>query len=453
MPFYVLPKDRDKPHEPAPDPREGGYCAEGTCGSCDRYREAWLNNQPASSDPAYPTRDAARENCPPKHHVVFVATSSERRSWQARERARLQAGEYFPVPWSDYDEYPAHYAHLSQRTPGLVAYTKNDEHGLQDRQTAIKPGRYLEEFYKTVFTRDQIAQYVAACQATNFELHIARTPDEIERVYRGGPTSCMGRKSLSNFQTSQHPVRVYGDSDLGIAYYGSIDAASARCIVWPDRKLYGRLYGGTATLARLLENAGYHPGSMHGARVRAVLDDYSEDDRYIMPYVDGIERAQLRGKYFILGSGDWSVQNTEGFTSQATLYTCDECGNEYDQNDGGDDTYCQSCLDDMYVCADCEETCFSDGHGLMNGDKLCDSCYGEAHSTCAAPDCENEWIERNIIRSRRADRNNRGVTDLCTACDDSYAFCSDCDEWYENTHNECPACHPETETEETCATT
>ena len=452
MPFYVLPKDRDKPHEPVANPREDDYCREGTCGGCDELREAWANTHPPNADPFYPTRDEARANCPPKHHIVFVATRSERRSWQTRERARLQSGEYFPVPWSDYDEHPNHYAHLSLKSPGLVAYTKNDEHGLQDRQTAIKPGRYLEEFYRTVFDRDQIARYIAECQATNFELQIARTPDEIERVYRNGPSSCMGRKDLEAFQTSQHPVRVYGDSDLGVAYYGSINAASARCIVWPDRKVYGRLYGGVATLQRLLQNAGYKAGTMHGAKVRAVLDDYG-NGRYIMPYVDGIEYATLRGKWFVLGSGEYYVQNTEGYTSEKTRSNCANCGDDYDIDDGGDDEHCQSCLDEMYVCNDCENTCFSDGHRLLNGQILCDSCYDDAHVSCAAPDCDGTWIERNLIRAQRTRRDMNGVTDLCPGCDESYTYCSDCDEWYANEHAECPTCHPETEAEETCATT
>ena len=68
--------------------------------------------------------------------------------WFEREKARFDAGEYQPVPWPEnLTQYPGHFLHLSETTPGNVAFTQSSAHGERDRQTTIKPGKYLTKYF------------------------------------------------------------------------------------------------------------------------------------------------------------------------------------------------------------------------------------------------------------------------------------------------------------------
>jgi hypothetical protein len=136
--------------------------------------------------------------------------------WQTREQGRLLCGLYQPVPWAD--KLPAiagHYVHLSTENSCLVAYTQDADRGAKDIQTSIKPGRYLTRFYPDLASH--VIRDLQSGVHRSANLQFAVTPDEIERVYLDGPCSCMSRPA-SSYDSHCHPVRVYGDSDLRLAY-------------------------------------------------------------------------------------------------------------------------------------------------------------------------------------------------------------------------------------------
>lgn len=124
-------------------------------------------------------------------------------------------------------------------------------------------------------------------------VHFAATPEDIEYVYENGPRSCMTRGSeYFPSNCSVHPSRPYGNSDLQIAYtrdrYRKI---SARGVVWPDKKVYHRVYGMTDghrfQLAGELETLGYIRGDnwcFAGARLRHIKDG---EGAIILPHLDG----------------------------------------------------------------------------------------------------------------------------------------------------------------------
>ena len=278
--------------------------------------------------------------------VTFKVSSAEVDAWQTRESERFNAGEYLLVPWDGHDSayrFSHHYVHLALKHPGMVAYTPSDEHGVQDRQVSLKPGKYLAQFYETdgLMTHQEVQSYVARCQVIEdtSKLSIARTADDIVRIYSGtapAPLSCMHKHSSGRYLKTgdRHPCEVYGDSDLGIAYYGPVDSVEARAICWPDKMLYGRVYGtresghvGTngERLKRLLQDAGYRSGSMRNARVRAI--EY--DDGYLMPYIDGIDNATDLGNGYVKldDDGPISTSETQGFSacSRDTERECDNC--------------------------------------------------------------------------------------------------------------------------------
>ena len=132
-----------------------------------------------------------------------------------------------------------------------------------------------------------------------------------------------------------HPVSVYGGSDLGVAYLGDIQTTiTARCVVWPDKLTYFRVYG-DPTLKAILHRAGYKQDAPSGAKVRHI----PHRGRIIMPYVDGISHCSRHSTedWMVLGGGSTSCQQTTGYTT--------EVSEDYDDEaDEDDDTFvCEQC--------------------------------------------------------------------------------------------------------------
>lgn len=397
----------------------------------------------------YADAKTAHEANPDKstHHVVFIATQAERNAWETREANRFADGTYIDVPWHRHITIAlaSHFAHMSLKDPGMIAYTRSEEHGVADRQTRVRPGRYLTEFYASILTAEQIEQYACACTADSLVLSIATTADDVERVYVGsvgGLQSCMtgshgtpqSNSGGKNFHlegylryATIHPTRVYGDSDLAVAYLGDIDCVTARCVVWPAKKRYGRIYGNESVLRALLTKDGYTSGSMIGARIRYIEDT---KHRIVMPYIDGPSYAERDGQYLTLGSGSIETQVTSGYTDSPDdrdMRECDNCGDEYETDDDTGN-YCQHCYDQMSSCFACDRQMFDVEYTDENDEPLCRYCARRQRVTCA--------VCSEVIYTSRA-------TSVCSDCDRTYTYCSDCNSYYYDDNNEC-SCKSET---------
>jgi hypothetical protein len=143
--------------------------------------------------------------------VRFYADEQERSDWRRREERKFSSGEYIRVPWADIEAYNLrdHFVHLSRKTPGMIAYTANEEHGVRDRQTTIRPGRYLQQFYPDML-KERIDRFCGMCSVADLDLKITNDPEEIVTVYTmpNGPDSCMSHRSDS-YSGDVHPVSVY----------------------------------------------------------------------------------------------------------------------------------------------------------------------------------------------------------------------------------------------------
>lgn len=251
-------------------------------------------------------------------------------NWRDRERQRFSDGTYQALPWAEDSWWTSalakrpslveHFAHVAKDAPGMLSYTESAQKGALDRQTRARPGRYLSAHFAEVLSADEIRAHAARYAATfeGLELRFSDSATSIERVYRRGPTSCMSHPP-GDYQTPYHPVRIYGDSDLSVAFIGqgTVNSSefhvSARALVWRERKVYGRIYGDSDRMAYLLELAGYKQGGTErdsegraknpfpGARLplRTLEGDPT---RIIMPYVDGHSRALISddGKWLTL---------------------------------------------------------------------------------------------------------------------------------------------------------
>lgn len=426
--------------------------------------------------------------------VGFDPSLAERDAWHWRERRRFGDGTYSYVPWADclrdiaanepiridtesegkpeagiyrapfsQDEQEKatrlllHFAHMSVSHPGMIAYTENDEKGHEDKQLRVSVGRYLERFGLPGWDKGQCEEYIGTVKAVTGEtLNIARTPEDIARVYcaNDAPGSCMDG---GDFSRHDSPVRVYGNSDLAVAYLGTLhatdpdkDTISARGVIWPAKKLHSRLYGDYTTLAAALQAHGYtttrsdlysssgNDAGMAGARIRAISRDYGG---YVMPYVDDANGAKLTpcGEYFVLTANrsDYSVKETCGYVDGGSDE--DLCPHCYSPNDGnGEGEHCDDCRDNVYSCDDCGDSFHIENEGATyDHGSLCGSCNRQHRH-----DCEHCSERFNAFEFSRRERNERDMR-FCASCEDAgVTTCDECDctteEVDDNGH--CPDC-------------
>lgn len=442
MPYYVLPQSvRDRLVEVHGENVSADMLNAVTALDSDQFE----SRGDAYSEMKRRNEDGETADDPSVVH--FRASHIEVLNWRGREDGRFKSGVYTRVPWYEDDSYPEHKVHLSVKTPGLIAYTPDDEYGIADRQVRTKPGKYLTQFYGgdcPHFDAKTIARYVAECSAQNQTLKITRDEDEIARVYANGPGSCMsGRHDFGHLPC--HPTAVYADpSDLALAYFGPIDHASQRAIVWPERTVYVRIYG-TGPLETLLHDRGYHEvSSFRGAKIRAI----AHAGGYVLPYIDGSDSVGLSRdrKFFIIGEYGYSADETSGHVYHSSdddrnededddpQTQCRNCRDWFSEDDseGYGDDLCQDCYDAQWRCEECDRESFDTDSHDRDYRRICDRCYEDGKTECADESCSEKWYEdEEFTEDETADRKRRDVLDLCKDCADRYVFCEHCETSYD----------------------
>lgn len=306
-------------------------------------------------------------------------------TWREREAALLDLKVYEPPVWKnerfwrESKVHKDHFAHVSLEDPSLIAFTESEAKGEQDRQTRMKPGKYLKKYFGDVLSAKQIAYYAewwskGSAPPIDAELKFASEADEIVSVYDRGPISCMKGKDC---------VRVYGAGDLAVAYLqGPSEQVIARALCWPERKTFGRVYpssenwrhdgfsseeaskSAAADLETRLKQMGYtslrEDGSgFDGARV--LREPHRFNNAYVMPYLDyGLRLDHGDGEHFLLSQyGEFESDRTDGifYAEPQYEYTCDRCDEGTDDiwsvytgwrppyGPTGRQDWCESCRD------------------------------------------------------------------------------------------------------------
>jgi hypothetical protein len=310
-------------------------------------------------------------------------------------------------PWHKQEWFRAHIARwaehmprFSTKFPGLVAYYQTPQKRKAGVLTPIKPGKYLKKYFGDVLTEEFIQEQGLAWQ-THFkpaELKVTQDADEVQEVYENGPNSCMS-KSAAQFAGDCHPARVYAGPDLGIAYIGSIDDAAARCVVWPEKKIFARVYGDYHRMGSALEAAGYKEGDaddFRGARLRRIYNGHF----YTVPYSDVFNYAHDDGEYLIWGrGGDVYMQHTNGTNVENPEgCRCEDCGERMD-----------------------EDFSFS----THAGNQICESCYSDSYFTCSITD--NVYHIDSMVASPDGYSISQHATRRYT---DSVFYCDGTSTWY-----------------------
>lgn len=260
-----------------------------------------------------------------RRHSRYEVVELNGERWKERESVRFAYNLYDRAPswFPSVSKYSEHFAHISNDNPLFIAYTPDAEKGKADRQIKLKPGKYLKKFYSDYYDDNAIAELATrwAAEMTPPDLLIATTADEIERVYLEGPNSCMSYdlNRFTEYGTPFHPARAYAGGDLQLGYIERDGRITARVLIWPDKKIAGRIYGDKERMAKALKANGYISGPdtignyyFEGARISR----YPVHTGFVMPYIDAHGAVRDDGEFLILDrNGGISCQPTTGTTN------------------------------------------------------------------------------------------------------------------------------------------
>ena len=331
--------------------------------------------------------------------------------WKSREQAKFDRGVYLYLPWSSShwwnDErsrqvHYLHYAHVSRKEPGMVAYTESVDKGMDNKRTRIKPGRYLEKYIPPDVIKDYRVDIrkLSADFARHYEprkMLIADTEDMVQWVYEHGPNSCMSSRAYREkhgwgwgspglWPNDIHCCRMYIAGDLQVAYLTDDDKPKsrvvARSVIWPAKKTYSRPYGDEQRMVTALMGAGYNFAAPIGAKIQRVKID-GGNGLFIVPYIDAgdqsgggalaVKDAKDHLVICKVGPGTYPANTTSGASGRkldtagrpmednpeecscchAPADECENLARVYTSAAGGDYTYwCGECCDEpnAYIC-------------------------------------------------------------------------------------------------------
>ncbi len=217
-------------------------------------------------------------------------------NWELKAIVKFGKGELEVVAWNcelwNKSGPLKHYVHVDD-TGTKVRFFKSHKDGANNLYTLMKPGRYLQKFYKDILTDSQKKYWE---RRFNFvhelpELHLTTNQHEIANVYNKGPGSCMASGHV--FNTHVHPASVYGSDTLALAYLKKGTRIVSRCLVNTEKKMYTRAYGDEARIQKALMKAGFKPSGgnydevLIGAKIRKIKNLYTH--HFIVPYIDGTD--------------------------------------------------------------------------------------------------------------------------------------------------------------------
>lgn len=305
--------------------------------------------------------------------------------------------------WADTPAYvremveAIHRPHPAASDPRKVAYYASEEHLASGRATVTKPGRYIRKFFGDGMGDQEIERMAHMWEEQHAlrELHVTQDADVIEEVYANGPRSCMSH-SAHSFDSSCHPARVYAGPDLAVAYIGEPDDADGRAVVWPEKKIFARLYGDVDRIRASLVAAGYRASSnFNGARVQRIEDGGG----FVMPYLDVCGNFDDDGEFLILSdNGEHNGEETNGIGGGGPRCYCERCGDRVDDDQA---TYveaeygylCEYCLENNYFWCDASDDWVSDRYRVNT---RCGTALSEhaAHESDEWEFCEgyDEWF-------------------------------------------------------------
>lgn len=237
-----------------------------------------------------------------KHQPRRMA-QADTEAWKERERQRIQNKAYPPLPkgWQALAVPADHFLHISPKNKAMVAYFPDANAGVLDRPVETTPGRYLGQFTTYDTTGEEAKRLIAEIDAL-VGVQFAWSREDFKRIYENGPSSCMHKSAESFGYGGIHPAEMYAAGDLALAHFWDEKAkkATARAVCWPEKKLYGVIYGDYARLEKGLKDLGYtsvSDGRNKGTFPAGVrfhkLEHPGQKGHYVAPYLDNFNCSLL----------------------------------------------------------------------------------------------------------------------------------------------------------------
>lgn len=384
----------------------------------------------------------------------YVVPSND---WKLREQGKFDSGEYVKVV-PELEKYclPDHFVHVALKNPEKISYTSSPDKGARNKQTLASVMGYLEKYAPTLsYEEREEIDGIYSDQFSTYELKWATTSHEIENVYTqydkkesGVAQSCMRYEigEDSEFSSEIHPVQVYGDSDLKLAFITNQNGlTAARALVWPDKKIYSRVYGGDVSankLHRLLKkegfkkSSGYYDGapgasehSLNGALIQAIpYTGKNKVNAHVMPYIDEthcVGMVFINGKKWMkIGEDGFNCQMTNGLTHDdddlmgERCECCEECVDgeltyvTYSRFD--EVRYCSACLEgEAFYCNGTKLWFSIDNYeSVMVDDKTYVLDYATEHFY-ECPECDR-WHSTPLLSVNY----NGNISKMCQICFD-----------------------------------
>lgn len=419
-------------------------------------------------------------------------------SWMVREASRFEDGSYkeLPIYIRVYTKVE-HYAHVSTKSPEKIAFTESPEKGMVDAHTVLSASTYLARYAAEHLLpheiRDIAAQYESRLAVNPGTLVISHDRAAFRFAYNEQPVksessdhvSCMARAARSyTGGMNLHPAEAYAtDQDgLAIAYTtdpNNANSVTARAVLWPQRKIYVRVYGLTDQyrigLTALLKERGYtRSATLEGAPIARIpaehgVDADDTDGTFLMPYIDGdgktVDDSPERKRFFVCDCGDYAADETSGTieVGRGGRCSCENCGDRIREDDSqytvnGYDTWCESCYEnEAFTCERTGEAYSNSSEDAVTvhrrvrrlhngvGDlwRTWDEVWSESAAQrdafhCQRTDawyCDDDYTPVEVHVNTRA-----GSETWCVeATEDDYFLCPDCEEYFAN-----DMAHPDT---------
>lgn len=298
-------------------------------------------------------------------------TAHHQRGWHVREQRRY---DMHPVirkavllaPPLDWHNLVLEWPHISvSNDTSKIAYTRSEQHGIDDRQTVTSVGKYITRHFPTL--RDHEVRDLCGMYGVS-TFKISRDMDEMLDLLHRGPRSCMVW-SDDDDDFSEHPYQVYDPAlgwGLAVRIIGS--SVDGRALVNDTDKSFVRSYarneggysGSDEALASWLVDQGYtHRGGWReGLRLKYIPVRKWGDDVPLAPYIDGGNRVvrvdTATNTLVIDDGGDWMCDNTDGYAQDHNACFCPSCNERVDEDnlhstyDGDGDSLCEGCINNDY---------------------------------------------------------------------------------------------------------
>lgn len=332
-----------------------------------------------------------------------------------------------------------------------IAYTQSDEKGMRDLFTRTSLSKFIRRHAPTI--PDHILRdFCALHDETQGTYKHLTTTEQFVWAVEHGPKSCMQFGNGGGEETDEngdynddyamppegmHPYDVYRPEHGWSMYVRMVGGKiMGRCLC--HNQTYVRTYkrcpqGGYShsdtALEAYLNNQGYEHLSEWPTGIKlAAIDIDSDNERYVMPYIDGhnrelnLEYEDGREVFVISHHGGFSADRTDGEVSGDNRESCDSCGDMTDPDDLNgvgedyDQRVCPHCLDHQYAVA-------YGYRGRQYHAPIDDCTYVEEYDQYYVTEylSDNDIVECKDAHGDYEYRNN----DDCWYCDESEEYYTD----------------------------